>query len=387
MASSEAPEAGDARRCLCEMPIERGRAKRGRRMPLTTTSENGATTVGVTQTVRPSAAERVAAECVIAAIAVADKSGLKPPLMDQRAAKPKPHIVALALAIYFGQQFESEAKAKIAFNVGKGTDVGKGTAWQRTLHRLFEHEPVAKSAAAACFLPAPATAGAAKAPRLEAPASAAAHTLAAAAPTALVHSDLEWQWWRRGFDAARAEQAEYVKDAAAAAIAAAEEKAANFERLHSEACREQAVLEMMLEHVVENYLEESDRRRSTAASRAAYDHGRAERAEAACDAYEDAFDEYGLQPHPDPEIDDVLRDEREKLLDARAHAMAKARQPLPQQVAEESLPWTYLKCGGWLDVLREETIRTREREDAECERDRERALSILRAPGSVPGGE
>ena len=116
------------------------------------------TTVGVTQTVRPSVAERAAAERVIATIAVVDKSGLKPPLMDQRAAAPKPNIVALALAIYFGHDFESEAKAKCAFNVGKGTDVGKGTAWQRTLCRLFEHSPGAKAAASACFCPSPAVA-------------------------------------------------------------------------------------------------------------------------------------------------------------------------------------------------------------------------------------
>ena len=223
------------------MPIERGRAKRGRRMPLTTTSENGATTVGVTQTVRPSAAERVAAECVIAAIAVADKSGLKPPLMDQRAAKPKPHIVALALAIYFGQQFESEAKAKIAFNVGKGTDVGKGTAWQHTLDRLFEHDAGAKAAAAARFMPAPAPAALAKAPRLAAPTSACRADLAHSAPAR--DTDTEWQWWRRGFEAARAEQAEYVKSATAAAIAAAEEKVLAAKRERDEAWEAQRKLE------------------------------------------------------------------------------------------------------------------------------------------------
>ena len=38
-------------------------------------------------------------------------------------------------------------------------------------------------------------------------------------------------------------------------------------------------------------------------------------------------------------------------------------------------------------MLWEETKRANERVDAECQREREHALSVLRAPGSAPGGE
>ena len=161
------------------------------------------------QGVRPTFAERAAAEQVVAAIAAADKGGLDPPLIDQRAAAPKAHIVALALAIYFGQEFKSEAKAKLAFGVGKGTDVGQGTAWQRILARLFEHSPRAKAAAAACFCPVPKVAVAAKTPRLAAPTSGAAHHTppTALAGEPLAGSDLEWQWWRYGGGAALMQRA------------------------------------------------------------------------------------------------------------------------------------------------------------------------------------
>ena len=388
MDSSEAAAPAVARRCLREVHIVRGRAKRGRSSPLAPAAVNGAAAVGKVEGIRPTVAEQAAAVRVIAAIAAADKEGLEPPLMDQRAAAPKPHIVALALAIYYEQEFASEAKAKLAFGVGKGTDVGKGTAWQCTLARLFAHSPDTEAAAAICFRPKPKAAGAARTPRLVAPTQAVAHrTPPTAAPMALADADLEWQWWRRGFAAARAEQDEYVREATAAAIAAAQERAAAAERGRADAERGRADAEASLEYVVDNYMAKSDKRRRLAASRAAFEQARAERAEAACNAYEDAFDDFGYEQHSDPEIDEVLCDEREKLLDARACAMARARQPLPQQNEEEDPPWTYLFCSNWLDVLREEVARAGERAVAECERESERALSILRAaPGSAPGG-
>ena len=204
----------------------------------------------------------------------------------------------------------------------------------------------------------------------------------------LAGSDLEWQWWRRGFDAARAEQADQVQAASAAAIAAAEERAMAAERMRDQAWEEQQKCEEMLEHVVRKYLSVSDCERRVANIRAAHERARAEQAEAACEAYEEAFDNFCWEQHTDLEIDSALYDEREKLFDARARAMARARQPLPQQPEEpvESSPWGYLFCGDWFDVLREETVREHEREAAECERDREHALSVLRAPGSAPGG-
>ena len=387
MASSEAAAPAVARRCLRERHIERGRAKRGRYSPLTPVLTKGSSAAGRVEGVRPTVDERAAAEHVIAAIATTDKGGLKPPLLDQRAAAPKPHVVALALALYFGQEFASEAKAKLAFGVGKGTDVGKGTAWQRTLARLFEHCPASEAKAAACFKLKPTAAKAAKTPLLTAPTPAVAHHTP---PTALAGAggDLEWQWWRRGFDAARAEQADQVQAAAAAAIAAAEERAATAERMRDQAWEEQQKCEEMLGHVVCKYLLVSDGKRRAADMSAAHERARAEQAEAACEAYEEAFDNFCWEQHTDLDIDSALYDEREKLFDARAHAMARARQRLPQQPEEsiESSPWGYLFCGDWFDVLHEETVREHEREAAERERERENALSVLRAPGSAPGG-
>ena len=282
MDSTEAAAPAVARRCLTDVRILRGRAKRGRSSPLTPAAVNGSAAVGKVEGIRPTAHEREAAEQVIAAIASTDKGGFEPPLMDQRAAAPKPHVAALALAFYFEQEFASEAKAKLAFGVGKGTDVGKGTAWQRMLARLFAHSPATEAAAAACFRPKAKAAAAAKTPRLVAPTAAVAHcTPPTAVPTALADADLEWQWWRRGFEAARAEQAKAVEEATAAAIAAAEERVAAAERMRDEAWAEQQKCEEMLEHVVHNYLSVSDRERRAAEWSAAHEHARAEQAEAA----------------------------------------------------------------------------------------------------------
>ena len=88
----------------------------------------------------------------------------------------------------------------------------------------------------------------------------------------LAGSDLEWQWWRRGFDAARAEQADQVQAASAAAIAAAEERATAAERMRDQAWEEQQKCEEMLEHVVRKYLSVSDGERRVANIRAAHEH-------------------------------------------------------------------------------------------------------------------
>ena len=96
------------------------------------------------------------------------------------------------------------------------------------------------------------------------------------------------------------------------------------------------MLEEMLEHVVHEYLSKSDSISRAANSRAALSSMRRLsklKQHVRPMTYEQAFDEFCWEEHPDLQIDTVLCAEREKLFDAWAHAMAKARQPLPQQLA------------------------------------------------------
>ena len=68
---------------------------------------------------------------------------LEPPLIAP-STRPDTKVVACALALYFGQKFESEAKAKEAFGLGASTDVRR--RWvEDKLPRLFEHRPAAKT--------------------------------------------------------------------------------------------------------------------------------------------------------------------------------------------------------------------------------------------------
>ena len=64
-------------------------------------------------------------------------------------------------------------------------------------------------------------------------------------------------------------------------------------------------------------------------------------------AYEEAFDNFCWEEHHDLEIDELLCAEREKLLDARACAMARARQPPQPEEPEQSSQWDYIYvlCG------------------------------------------
>ena len=49
--------------------------------------------------------------------------------------------------------------------------------------------------------------------------------------------------------------------------------------------------------------------------------------------------------YDDHEIDDAMFKEHQRILDARSRAMATARQPLPPQQQEDSVPWEFLyKC-------------------------------------------
>ena len=78
---------------------------------------------------------------------------LKPPLVAP-STRPDTRVIACALAIYFGEKFDSEAKAKEAFGVGPSTSVRQ--RWvEDKLVRLFEHRPAAKQAAAFYFTPTP----------------------------------------------------------------------------------------------------------------------------------------------------------------------------------------------------------------------------------------
>ena len=77
---------------------------------------------------------------------------LEPPLMAP-SARSDTRVIACGLSMYFGEKFDSEAKAKEAFGVGPSTNVRK--LWvEDKLVRLFEHRPAAREAAAIYFLPA-----------------------------------------------------------------------------------------------------------------------------------------------------------------------------------------------------------------------------------------
>ena len=102
---------------------------------------------------RPSDVEQRAAQRVLN---ICKEVKLEPPLVAP-STRPDTKVIALALALYFGEKFESEAKAKEAFGVGASTNVRK--LWvEDKLVRLFEHRPAAKQAAAIYFYPTPTTA-------------------------------------------------------------------------------------------------------------------------------------------------------------------------------------------------------------------------------------
>ena len=100
---------------------------------------------------RPTQAEREAALKIIDTI---DKSPFKSSILPPRSNKPLPNVVALALALYFGEEFDSDAKGKDLFQVGYGTDV-KGGWVDGRLPRLFEVHPDSEAAASPIFKPQP----------------------------------------------------------------------------------------------------------------------------------------------------------------------------------------------------------------------------------------
>ena len=98
--------------------------------------------------VRPTEDEEHAAERIIA---LCREVALEPPLVVPRT-RPEARVVACGLALYFGEKFASEAKAKEAFGVGASTEVRKLWVADK-LVRLFEAKPAAREAAAAYFAP------------------------------------------------------------------------------------------------------------------------------------------------------------------------------------------------------------------------------------------
>ena len=97
---------------------------------------------------RPTIDEQHAAERIIA---LCREVALEPPLVVPRT-RPEARVVACGLALYFGEKFASEAKAKEAFGVGASTEVRKLWVADK-LVRLFEAKPAAREAAAAYFAP------------------------------------------------------------------------------------------------------------------------------------------------------------------------------------------------------------------------------------------
>ena len=358
---------------MSELESARTGSKRARCNALAVSASNEADSAVISNADRPTATERAAAEQVVAAMRAADEGGLKPPLLASAAGPPKPHILALVLALEFGETFCSDRAAKRAFGVGKGTDI---TAWRWPLIRLFKHSPNVEAAARAGFNVAPAAGDAAP--------EAARLPLAVAA-----QPDNEALWWRRGFDAAYSEQDERederVRKATAAAITAAERRVAAAEQARDEARAETgkargeaAKLKNMLRHVCHSYVFMSDSRQEDAQRDAARERARADRAEAACKAYEKTFDDWWPECYGVPEIDDAMFKEHQRMLDARARAMATARQPLPPQQQEENVPWRFLYTCNEADMLKllqreVERAAARDAEKDKCEK--EQALS------------
>ena len=132
---------------------------------------------------------------------------LEPPLIAP-STRPDTKVVACALALYFGQKFESEAKAKEAFGLGASTDVRR--RWvEDKLPRLFEHRPAAKQAAAVYFPPTPtttheddclwnATASASQPPPPPSTALAVAATVASVESEGLMIAEARDGWYELG---------------------------------------------------------------------------------------------------------------------------------------------------------------------------------------------
>ena len=126
--------------------------KRARRTPFVSPLALIDATVASPKADRPTAPEAAAAAACIAAMQAADKAGLQPPLLGPKADAPKPSVVACALALYFGQTFGSDRKAKLEFGIGHSTNVKENWV-EGKLPRLFQHSPEAATAAQSCFKP------------------------------------------------------------------------------------------------------------------------------------------------------------------------------------------------------------------------------------------
>lgn len=95
---------------------------------------------------RPTADEEAAARRVLQ---LCKEVKLQPPLVAPTS-RPDVKVVACALALYFGEKFESGNRAKAAFGVGRSTDVD--ALWVKgKLPRLFEAKPGARDAASVYF--------------------------------------------------------------------------------------------------------------------------------------------------------------------------------------------------------------------------------------------
>ena len=188
---------------------------------------------------RPTAAEAAAAAACIAAVKAADNAGLQPALLGAKADEPKPAVVACALALYFGQVFESDRKAKLAFGVGKSTDVQE--RWvEDKLPRLFKFTPEAAAAAELCFKPA--TTPTASVAASDAPANLLPSMPPALPAEADTPTDQRDLWWTRGFQAGQDQRNEIFEKVKHAMNELREEQEISMERYREEAEKMKALL-------------------------------------------------------------------------------------------------------------------------------------------------
>ena len=122
-------------------------AKRARHSPKSPPTTLASRVDNSPTSARPTMAERAAAAEIITVIR---ESPIKNEFIGERARNLKEEVVALGLALYFGETFASEAQAKRDFNVGSSTEVKRDWALGK-LPLLFKHHPRAKAAAANVF--------------------------------------------------------------------------------------------------------------------------------------------------------------------------------------------------------------------------------------------
>ena len=131
---------------LDESEMGESRPKRARRAEEQQPDEQRADDAGSSSSARPTAAEAAAANKIITALRHVK---VVPPLLAPKAGA-ETAVVACALALHFGEDFESDRDAKQSFGLHPSSDV-RGRWVNGKLRELLKHDPVALREVAATF--------------------------------------------------------------------------------------------------------------------------------------------------------------------------------------------------------------------------------------------